>query len=323
MSSGRDLLFAAVGLLAAVLVAGGCATTGAAGPSARAADLERTAIELRAQNAGHLRQIEELQNRIFILEDRIDSLQAANGRDPLAPPPSKRLGGPEREVTTARVVEEPPGEEDDGMVEYAGEAAEPARRGRTRPMLRMAGTGSARISTVAVMPAKDPALPADRIAVKSSDKTTDKVAAREAEPAGNEPLRLYRQALDALHAGRHGAALVGLRKFLVRFPRHDYDDNAQYWIGECYYDLKQYKSALREFRRVVDRYPHGNKVPDALLKMGFAHLALGDRRDGRQDLESLRRLYPKHAAARLAVARLSQPDDRVPASTITLEMTGR
>lgn len=309
--------------MAAVLVAGGCATTGAAGPSARAADLERSMIELRAQNAGYLRQIEEQQNRIFILEDRIDSLRVADGRDPSAPPPSKRLGGPAREVTSSRVIEEPPGEEDVGTVEYAGEAAQPSRRGRTRPMLRMAGNGSPRITTVAVVPAKDPATPADKIAVKSSEKTTDKVAAREPGPAANEPLRLYRQSLDALHAGRHAAALVGLRKFLARFPRHDYDDNAQYWIGECYYDLKQYKAALREFRRVVDRYPHGSKVPDALLKMGFAHLALGDRRDGRQDLESVRRLYPNHAAARLAVARLSQPDDRAPASTVTLEMTGR
>ena len=321
MSSGRDLWFVPVGLLAAVLVAGGCATTSAAGPAAHVADLERTTIELRAQNAGYLRQIEELQNRIFILEDRIDSVAAGPGTP--SPPPARRIGVSEREVTSARVIQEPPGEEEDGMVEYAGEAAQPAKRGRTRPMLRMAGNGSPRISTVAVVPAKDPAVPADRIAVETSEKTIDTVAAREPAPAANEPLRLYRQSLDALHAGRHAAALGGFRKFLALFPRHDYDDNAQYWIGECYYDLKQYKSALREFRRVVDRYPHGNKAPDALLKMGFAHLALGDRRDGRQDLESLRRLYPQHTAARLADARLSQQDDRVPSSTVTLKMTGR
>ena len=39
-----------------------------------------------------------------------------------------------------------------------------------------------------------------------------------------------------------------------------------------------------------------------------------------QDLESLRRQYPKHAAARLAVARLSQPEDRAPSPAVTLEM---
>ena len=123
-------------------------------------------------------------------------------------------------------------------------------------------------------------------------------------------MRLYRQALDALHAGDHTTALGGFQKFLVHFPRHDYDDNAQYWIGECYYGLKQYKAAVREFRRVVERYPRGNKVPDAMLKMDSPGWRWVISRDGRQELESLRRLYPKHAAARLAMARLNQPDDR-------------
>jgi hypothetical protein len=49
---------------------------------------------------------------------------------------------------------------------------------------------------------------------------------------------------------------------------------------------------------------------------------MGDRRDGRQELEALRRLYPRHAAARLAVARLNQTDERAPRA-VTLEMSGR
>jgi len=311
--------------MAGVLTAG-CATTRANGP-ARTAELERTTIELRAQNAGYLRQIDELQNRIFILEDHITSLTVADAGGAPALPPSRRIGAPARAGGTssrARVMEEPPGEEEDEMVEYAGEAVQPANRGRTRTLLRLAGNGSPRIITVAITPSTDPVAPAPAPA--------ETIAADDpAPPATSEPVRLYRQALDALHAGHHATALGGFRKFLARFPRHDYDDNAQYWIGECYYDLGQYKSAVREFRRVVERYPRGNKVPDAMLKMGFARLALGDRRDGRQELESVRRLYPKHAAARLAMARLNQPDDqtsrpsrplRAP-PTVTLEMTGR
>ena len=101
---------------------------------------------------------------------------------------------------------------------------------------------------------------------------------------------------------------AGFRRFLARYPRHDYADNAQYWIGECYYDLKQYHAATREFRRVVERYPRGNKVPDAMLKLGFSQLAAGERREGRQVLESLRKTYPKHEAARLAALRLARGD---------------
>ena len=287
------LMFAVAGWAAA-----GCASA-PAGPSiARAAELERTMVELRAQNAGYLRQIEELQNRIFILEDKLDSRRISDEQRGVPTLPlSKRIGPP-----AMRSPEGPAAEEDDSTVEYAGEAVLPPRRGRGRPSLRLSGTGRA----VVVM--APPPLPAETTVPD--------------EPVAAEPLRLYRDALAALRAGHNAVALTGFRKFLTRYPRHDYADNAQYWIGECYYDLKQFRSAVHEFRRVVERYPHGNKVPDAMLKLGFAHLAQGDRRDGRQVLESLRRSYPRHAAARLAIERLAQADERAP-PTVTLEMGRR
>ena len=59
------------------LLTAGCATAPAA-PN-RSAELERNMVELRAQNSGYLRQIDELQNRIFILENKIEnSLRVAD-----------------------------------------------------------------------------------------------------------------------------------------------------------------------------------------------------------------------------------------------------
>ena len=69
----------------------------------------------------------------------------------------------------------------------------------------------------------------------------------QAAPAA-EPLALYKSAYDDLRAGRHEAAERGFREFVRRFPRHDYADNAQYWLGECFYDQKRYDKAAPEFR---------------------------------------------------------------------------
>src|SRR5439155_9233799 len=94
--------------------------------------------------------------------------------------------------------------------------------------------------------------------------------------------------------------------FIKQHPTHDFADNAQYWLGECYYDQKDYPTAMREFRRVVEKYPQGNKVPDALLKVAFVHLALGSTEVGRQTLEQIVRSYPHHEAAMLAGAKLAE-----------------
>jgi tol-pal system protein YbgF len=121
-----------------------------------------------------------------------------------------------------------------------------------------------------------------------------------------EPLALYKSAYDDLRAGRHEAAERGFREFVHRFPHHDYADNAQYWLGECFYDQKRFDKAAPEFRAVVQRWPTGNKAPDALLKLGFSLIALGDVDKGRQALHELPATYPRTEAARLAAERLAQ-----------------
>jgi tol-pal system protein YbgF len=140
-------------------------------------------------------------------------------------------------------------------------------------------------------------------------KVADVAAARHAPPAPragdrDAPRIAYQAALDALHRGDHAAAIAGLRDFLRRWPDHDYADNAQYWLGEAYYDQRDYQRALGEFRKTVERYPRGNKVPDALLKVGYCYVSLGRTAQARATLEEVVSIYPRSGPAKLAAARL-------------------
>ncbi len=278
----------------------GCATAPA--QRSQSAELESNMVELRAQNAGYLRQIDELQNRIFILENKLeDSHRVADNRR--TGPISRTLGQDEPPAApvpqTVAVVQDPSAPD----VEYAGEAALPLRRGGARPSLRLSGNGRAVITNVvANARASDPA----------------QMSAKDAHAA----VSLYRDGLEALRGGHDAAAIATFRKFLKKYPHHHYGDNAQFALGECYYDLKQYRAAVRELRLVGERYPHGNKVPDAMLKLGEAQLALGDTREARQVLESLLHAYPRHAASRLATEQLAKVDDK-PSTTVSLETSGR
>jgi tol-pal system protein YbgF len=129
------------------------------------------------------------------------------------------------------------------------------------------------------------------------------VPARDNAPADNA---LYQNALGQLRAGHHDEAVAGLRAFVAAHPQHDLADNAQYWLGECFYDRKDFSTALREFRRVIEAFPTGNKVPDALLKLGLSYLAIGSARPGREALTDLVRRFPQHPTAALAQARLAE-----------------
>jgi tol-pal system protein YbgF len=114
----------------------------------------------------------------------------------------------------------------------------------------------------------------------------------------------YRAAVDMLKADEHAAAIAALRAFVADFPGSDLADNAQYWLGEAFYDQHDYAQALIEFRATVSSYPDGNKRPDAMLKIGFALLATGETELARAQLTALIDDFPTSEPATLAAARL-------------------
>ncbi|HEY5923348.1 MAG TPA: tol-pal system protein YbgF [Kofleriaceae bacterium] len=117
----------------------------------------------------------------------------------------------------------------------------------------------------------------------------------------------YRAAVELVKSGKTTETVAALRGFLKSYPRHEYADNAQYWLGEAFYAAKDYQHALVEFRATIETYPRGNKVPDALLKVGYCYYALGQSVKARAVLEQVVNLYGKTEPAALAAKRLESP----------------
>ena len=146
------------------------------------------------------------------------------------------------------------------------------------------------------------------VPVLSARVARSKVRERDApSERGGDAANDYRAAVELVKSGKHDDAVAALRAFIARYPRHDYADNAQYWIGEAFYARKDFARALSEFRKVIEVYPRGNKVPDALLKVGYCHHAIGQTEKARAVLEQVVNLYPKSEPAALAARRLETP----------------
>lgn len=110
----------------------------------------------------------------------------------------------------------------------------------------------------------------------------------------------YRRALGLLHSRRFDEAVAALGDFLARYPGHAYADNATFWRGEAFYAQRAYPRAAAEFETVVTRFPEGNKVADALLKLGLCHAHMGDRTAAHAYFERVQREFPGTDAARIA-----------------------
>lgn len=115
----------------------------------------------------------------------------------------------------------------------------------------------------------------------------------------------YDAAFELMKQGLYDRAVKAFRVFLVKHPDSGLTDNAQYWIAEGNYVLRNYKLALEEFTKVVNA-TNNPKAPDALLKIGFVHYELGAYDKARKTLTDVQERYPGTGVAKLAATRLDK-----------------
>jgi tol-pal system protein YbgF len=150
--------------------------------------------------------------------------------------------------------------------------------------------------------------PPTKVAAASAPKKPRPAVAvkKAAAPDKNLPKRDYEKAYGVYLDRRYDEALALFKDFLEHYPQNDLADNAQYWMGEVYYDLEDYAKAILAFKEVVTRYPDGTKAPDALLKIGYAYVALDDPANARVFLKRVIKNYPFSEAESKARAKLKE-----------------
>ena len=117
---------------------------------------------------------------------------------------------------------------------------------------------------------------------------------------------LYDRGYTLYHQERFIDAETAFQRFLQAHADTDLADNALYWIGESRFARSDLRGALAAFDEAVERFPEGNKVPDALLKAGDCLERLGDRERARANYERILQRFPASAASERARERLDR-----------------
>ncbi len=101
----------------------------------------------------------------------------------------------------------------------------------------------------------------------------------------------YIESLSAYQNGGYEEAIKGFTDLVVNNPLNELADNSQYWLAECYYSLKNYKRAVKEFEKVFT-FPGTDKDDDAQLKLGLAHQSMGNLDKAKEEYQRLVDYFP-------------------------------
>ena len=101
----------------------------------------------------------------------------------------------------------------------------------------------------------------------------------------------YIEALSSYQNGEWNKSLEGFTYLISVNSNHDLADNCQYWVGEVYYSLKNYKRSINEFENVFS-FPGTNKADDAQYKLGLCYINIGNKVKAAEEFKRLIEYYP-------------------------------
>ena len=119
---------------------------------------------------------------------------------------------------------------------------------------------------------------------------------------------LYNTALRDYTSGNYPLALQEFFEYLRYYANTPLAANAQFYIGDIYYQQGQFEKAIQEYDKAVTTYPDGAKTASAKLKKGLAMLNMNLKPQGIQELKDLVAQFPNTPEAQLAKDKLAAVD---------------
>ena len=122
--------------------------------------------------------------------------------------------------------------------------------------------------------------------------------------------KIYNQGMNEVIQRQHESAIRIFENYVKRFPKDMDSDNALYWIGHSYFQLKQNQKAERAFRKILTGFEHrptsqGYKTPDAIYMLGKISERRRDPVASKYYYRTVIARYPGSVAARNATRDLN------------------
>ena len=124
-----------------------------------------------------------------------------------------------------------------------------------------------------------------------------------AEPAPvdiNDPAlenRAFEAAYALIKAGKHANATKAFHEFLGKYPDSVHATNANYWLGNAQFALKDYKNALGTYQGLIDNFPESSKTADVLFNVARCQQELKQAAAAQKTLKQLIAKFPNSEAA--------------------------
>jgi tol-pal system protein YbgF len=265
--------------------AGPQASAGAASNGGKFADIEVRLGNLEEQLRSLTGPIETAEHRVNVIGNRLDKLIEDI---------DFRLSAIERKLSDGGLADkQTTGEQPVATSDTTIQA--PASDGTTAVVQKVVGDAAAGTQVLGTVPAGD---------VAAGQQQTAAIAPVEpAKPKGVLPEGSVRERYDyaygLLRRLKMNEAEVALKEFLVAHVEDPLADNARYWLGETYFNRRDYTNAAATFFAAYSKAPKGLKARDNLFKLGKSLARMNQKDDACASFDELLTKFNEPADQRI------------------------
>ncbi|WP_130834434.1 cell division protein CpoB [[Erwinia] mediterraneensis] len=108
-----------------------------------------------------------------------------------------------------------------------------------------------------------------------------------------------------LEKKQYDQAITALQAWVKRYPDSTYQPNANYWLGQLFYNKGKKDDAAYYFATVVKNYPKSPKSAEALFKVGVIMQDKNDTAKAKAVYQQVIKQYPNSESAKQAQKRLT------------------
>ncbi|MBW2957348.1 cell division protein CpoB [Hafnia paralvei] len=228
------------------------------------------------------------------VEDRVTSLERiTNAQGQLFSQLQQQLSDNQRDIDTLR-----------GQIQESQYQLNQVVERQKQILLQLDSQGSASTGATAA-PAASTSTGSDSSAAAAPAAATASTAAETTASSGDANTD-YNRAVDlVLVKKQNDQAITAFQSFVKQYPDSTYQPNANYWLGQLFYNKGKKDDSAYYFAVVVKNYPKSPKAPEAMYKVGVIMQDKGQVDKAKAVYQQVIKQYPTSDSAKQAQKRIA------------------
>ncbi len=111
------------------------------------------------------------------------------------------------------------------------------------------------------------------------------------------PRDQYNAALQAFQSGQFQQAEDGFKAFIIANPGHRLTPDADFYIGETYFQRSRPREAAEQYLKVTTDFAKSNRAPESMVRLGQTLAALGNKDQACATFIEFGKRYPTATAS--------------------------